>query len=294
MFQDNVDQKTIINKEWKEKTENKKIDQKLETENQTVEWLKQIEEELHSNPQELKKLEEEIIQNKESNKNLLKEIKNIQLDTWLTITDFDDIFDDIIDDYEDLKKKFPFLSLKQIAIVIKNNRLKLQKESQKWQKISQLSPLEEWKKAILEIIFWKQIETNNKQQNFIEQINIIAYIIQNFDKLDDEKKKKFLKRFQEILAHYLEWKIIEVYEITIQDWQIIIKWKWTNWQTVIVKLDSSKIWKQNMQKIFEFIQKYKEKIFKKANTNKQIWEKHIYEKIELWNNNHTKNTKVNT
>ncbi len=224
-------------------------------------------------------------QQKTSNPNFL-EIWNAE---WLTVTDFQDIFDDIADDREDIKNKFPTLTLKSIVQKIKQNRLLRQQkssknENQEWlsNKKENLTALEEREQAVSDIIFGslKQWDKENWEQNLTENIEIIAYIINNFDKLDDEKKKKFMKWFKEIMAKYLEWKIIEVYEITIRDWQIVITWKWEDWKKITVKLNEKNIWKQAMQKIQNMIKDKTKKI--SLSSNKEIWDKKVWEKIEKW------------
>jgi len=42
------------------------------------------------------------------------------------------------------------------------------------------------------------------QQQLVEQQQIVEYIIDHRDELDDKQKEKFKKRLQEIMAMYLE------------------------------------------------------------------------------------------
>jgi len=80
---------------------------------------------------------------------------------------------------------------------------------------------------VLDEILWFT-ESNKKKivLNDEEDFNLLVFLADHFDEMDEEKKKKFMMWFEDLLARYKEWKVLDVYEIQIaEDGTIIIRWK---------------------------------------------------------------------
>jgi len=64
--------------------------------------------------------------------------------------------------------------------------------------------------------------------------SVMVFLATHFDALDDEEKKMFLAWFDDLLAWYKEWRVLDIYEVTIwEDGVVVVKWV-QNWQAVVV------------------------------------------------------------
>jgi len=274
--QESTDQETIFHSE-KNQASSQQLDQ------QEISQKKQQFEQsvVDSSHQEMKWLETHIslIENKAETTQLRNEVqawlqKNESPDRsqeydqiraffaqeWLTTTDFEAIFDVMIDDLDDLDdvlQKIPWVvTTKSIARIIKQRRLERSRTAEQSKKQHQTlsdepSLGQERTQAVSEIFLWELLQVNGSelsdqefvQQQLVEQQQIVAYIIDHRDELDDKQKEKFKKRLQEIMAMYLEWKILEIYEIQVdEDGNITIKTKklgknsWSDWEESVTTI----------------------------------------------------------
>lgn len=219
-------------------------------------------------------------------------ICNAFASVWLTTTDFEGIFDDMIDDIDELEKQIPWVvTIEALARVIKNNRLELQRKSQnadnqnnwdqKWLILWSID--QEINSAVLTIILWAMREDQISQwsKELSEQMSLLAYVLKNREKLDDKDKEKLRMWLEELLAIYLEGKIIEVYEIQIDDkGNIVIRWKdadWTSISLIISKDKVDELWIQIPPTLWDISQTmdiqslWKDRIKKKLSIQDNSW-----------------------
>jgi len=257
----------------------------LETKEQTNDAMKNLEQKIKTKEEtaELESIKKEV---KKSNLEIDK-IKLFFVDIWIDISDFD--FDFMIDDYEVLVKKFGKYKIEDIIRIIKTNREKKDSQLQKdWVDQGYENILDirsERSTAVSQIIFWDfeqiYLDKDNLSENIIQNIDIVQYFLNNYDKLDDDKKKKVKELLEMILAKFFEWKIIEIYEIQIDaNGNITIRWKDKNGEDTVVVIDKNKIqlWENIQNKISDFISK-----IKSDSSNDDIWLSQINQKLNiLW------------
>ncbi len=141
----------------------------------------------------------------------------------IILNDFDDIDDREIDECEDELRKIKNIFwtslnktfLKNILYSLKNQKTNIEEKFPK-----------KFKKNIVDWVY-SFLEQKNEDESFLERnFWFIVYLQENRKLLDEIQKKLLNKWFQELLAYFKEWKVIEIYEIYVdENWNIIIKWK---------------------------------------------------------------------
>lgn len=233
---------------------------------------------LQSHKKEAETLKEQIQKEKKADRT--SHLENTFMWEHLTTTDFD--FEDIDDEYEEMKKKLGYtLPAEVIARRIKQNRLEhSQKNSQKGRSgrpflppTQHIDTKEERQQAAAQSVFddmnTDSLEANPQdiEKSFVEQITQIQYLIQNFDKLDEKRKKDMVEWLQKLFALFKEGLCIEIYEIKVDDkGNIVIKWR-KDGKNITLTIKAQDIGKASFEKVKKTLKDWDEKLLKEIQKN---------------------------
>lgn len=166
-------------------------------------------------------LREEISENSE----LFEEWKNL---IYEILPDLDEVFvDSCLDELKRLRLFYGFVwDSNQIRrILLQANMAFWEQYKDAWQESDPSLFIEFFEKQILAGVL--DLTDYNYRHLILsdeEQLSMLMYLAQHFDELEEEEKKKFLAWFEDLLAWYKEYKVLEVYEVSIaEDGTVVIK-----------------------------------------------------------------------
>ena len=148
---------------------------------------------------------------------------------------FDDIdqvvADDMIEEFDQMKQQYGFVgSIEQIISSIRQIQAKQREQKfiakQEGNRLRPQSSTNELRKKLLLGAHVDQLTTLSTdnilgqqwdQSPLFDNIALIAELLRRQEELDEEKKKKLMKWLHDMMSFYLKNKILEVYEIRLND-----------------------------------------------------------------------------